>query len=1005
LAGTTAFQEHLEVLRVYGPASSPFEEAMHAEGIEDFGNDVALTATLADLSAAGVPDAQLIDGMAAWADTVREATEQSTLPLPVEGGVCELTAEAAVFLLEQGTGHLSHQEPASALSPSLELHLRFADASDRLSTAEPWRSSLPSSLQSRPTAQLDHLGVGRSDVAHGASTRLARDHDSDSSGPSRLLLGGVQRLTDGPLTAAASVSWAERTFADAASSVEPGYLAAANALAREAEVRFPIAIDAADNSGPSPTTPLLPLRWAAGLLAQLHESAAASGNDGVRDPDLPAAWIPGVSGTLLFASLAGRAGVKPDSVLRVYLALGDHPACLPSGRLVDLLRQLSGSNVHDVIRVDDRSGAATRGGCRACSDSSSRRLSGGSAATQQSQSPSVRLMRKLFDRTTSGSDNSVSPSSSPTKRRWPPCGYRHRVPGCFLPTSLSFSPSSSCTIAAAPRCQQTDSGSGDARSGDAHGDAIKSLRDDDSSPDSFERMASFHEPKKPTEGYGSGGEPLVLNRLLTCCRSPRDPCLISAELVRIAFLTLRAARCENALVGMDGTPQVARRGSAAREAQAAWQQGAIELCVMSDGASMGSTPSPCRNHAAASATPATPTSSGTLSSSTSPLAFASRDRGQLNRRLASAPATARAGRSSEALLEAMLLDLRRRFCELQACNVHDLSHERRLTFWLNVLNASTLAWLCVTDRPPGQRDSLFPNTAWVAFLQRSRLAVGAHEFSLFEIEHLLLRARPKLGLPGELAKRYAQVLKHDPQDVSLEVALQSASPEAAFGVACPIRSGCPDLRVYRPQAIKPQLLLSCAHYIARSLHIDAPRRRVWLPALFRVYARDLSSSTAELLDFVQAVLIAVPSAVDGVERLIGHPASHADTELVCTSQRLATELAGVRDPSDALEGAAGFVGATIKYTDFDWTTFLDRGPVCPELEETQEMGSASWLPVALPPSARLASAMASPKLARRLDGIFRRADDEAPLSPATPGTADVVPFTPFRSPKRFNTID
>jgi len=329
-------------------------------------------------------------------------------------------------------------------------------------------------------------------------------------------------------------------------------------------------------------------------------------------------------------------------------------------------------------------------------------------------------------------------------------------------------------------------------------------------------------------------------------------------------------------------------------------------------------------------------------------------------------------------LNEQLRNLRQKFSELRGCDPRKFDHEQRLSFWLNVINAATLGWLCIIKKLPGQQGAFLSVTSWINFLQRSWINVGSKELNIFEIEHTILRAglHPPMGpmvwlLMQAMAHRERSLRGRSRSSLnSSEMALQTATPEVSFGISYPIRDGCPALRIYRPESVKPQLLLNCAHYICRSLHVDISNREVTLPVLFNYYSFDFGASPAETLAYVQQVLEAVPGALADVAQLTGCRASLADLELTAESERLVKELDALRYPackkacdaetdsvSDSLgsnfatdivslaatettaasnppkEASPLFPHVTIKPLDFDWQfDFAGQMPVCPEIE-------------------------------------------------------------------------
>ncbi|CAE8600464.1 unnamed protein product [Polarella glacialis] len=239
-------------------------------------------------------------------------------------------------------------------------------------------------------------------------------------------------------------------------------------------------------------------------------------------------------------------------------------------------------------------------------------------------------------------------------------------------------------------------------------------------------------------------------------------------------------------------------------------------------------------------------------------------------------------------------------------------------------------------------------TTWIGFLHRCQVCVGGLDFSLFEIEHSVLRSMSSAPSKfGWFLQQASKVLRAgDPRG---PMCLEEAAPEVSFGISYPIRAGCPPLRVYRAEAVKPQLLLSCAHYlVSGGLQIEgSPKRKAVLPPLFRHYHRDFGASSSELLEFAQSVLEAMPGALEASARALGGRVSSADAALAAEAPRLAIQLESLREsvessppPEGGTSPVGSFAGASVSYCDFDWRLDLRSGhcPVCPELEEVLEQG-------------------------------------------------------------------
>lgn len=457
----------------------------------------------------------------------------------------------------------------------------------------------------------------------------------------------------------------------------------------------------------------------------------------------------------------------------------------------------------------------------------------------------------------------------------------------------------------------------------------------------------------------------VLNMLNRCLKTPRHPCLVAVDLLRRAFMCLQAVQSEDMQreavrhAGTDGGGKRVRFSRTAPSISVAPSEEGEHLSPLRGGRRP-------RRSATLASLSVSPSLSVSVSPSRSfgprsPLAISPERTSERSRKqgrssdpnvlsstshLSPTRPRVEAGESEPSPLVA---ELRRRFGELQACHPAELTHEEKLAFWLNVLNASTLAWLCVVGAR-NLHSNLFPMHVWSSFLQRSMVNVGGQEFSLFEMEHTILRAcsrAPKLGWFLQCQKGFKA------GDPKAEMALAQPAPEVSFGIFYPFRFGCPPLRVFHAGLVCEQLLLNCGQYLVEALAVeDPPRRRVVLPPLLKYYAADFGSSPSNLVTFAQSTLEAMPEAID---RLSTYGAvSRRDEMLGCAAPALAVRLEHLRE-----KGSLSFASLAASFSDFDWhldvpkaTCFGRRAeaPTCPVLEALlhyggggiQEIPCLSW---------------------------------------------------------------
>lgn len=525
---------------------------------------------------------------------------------------------------------------------------------------------------------------------------------------------------------------------------------------------------------------------------------------------------------------------------------------------------------------------------------------------------------------------------------WPKRNNRSQIPPCFLPLApeemdASFVPQlyrsspRSAPVFARASYSMTASDRGSTSSSPVRGQGFSP----DVETNDARVVPSDEECESPTRN--------LLNRVRVCTRPTADPCDLSRRLLLLAYHTLKVARKEEQHSMFD------KKRSGIWEAKSVVAELFDGLIRPQSSATLSS--SVLSQQSASMVGPAPSSGRGTTGlptplDHTSPRSFSFCQTPAQGTSFASTPhpsATPKRSpknRRNSAYLS-LLSTLKNQFCMLQRCDLTRLNHEERLAFWLNVLNAGTLCSLAETSRPPGRGP--LAHASWISFLKKSTFEINGQVFSLIDIEHKVLRRHS--STPSTAASSIVMPIvmagSIRPNDsCERNMLLTRPAPEAVFGVSHPIKQGSPSLRVFRPEAVKPQLLLNCAHYLAQSLKVDVNKQRAYFPVLFHVYRQDWPAS--EILEFARATLLAVPSAVEGVERLTDRRASQRDQELAVSARKLAEDIDALRDPK--IEGPAGFARASIKYLDFDWAYDFPAPARCPELVELEEIGLAAASP-------------------------------------------------------------
>jgi hypothetical protein len=199
---------------------------------------------------------------------------------------------------------------------------------------------------------------------------------------------------------------------------------------------------------------------------------------------------------------------------------------------------------------------------------------------------------------------------------------------------------------------------------------------------------------------------------------------------------------------------------------------------------------------------------------------------------------------------------------LESFDVRRAHIPAQTAFWINVFNAAVLRDAPEMTGARSVRDV-------EGFFERPRVKVGAHGYSLDDIEHGLLRGNvPKYG------KYAAPMKKSDPRLAYVPLAFDERLHFALYS-AC--RSS-PPLRVLHSERLDVELEEAARAYVRETVRVKDEGARVKVPAMFRWYRDDFGGESGAL-DFVVARL------------------DEPSVELI-----------------DARQGAV-----KLKYLDFDWT--------------------------------------------------------------------------------------
>ena len=175
----------------------------------------------------------------------------------------------------------------------------------------------------------------------------------------------------------------------------------------------------------------------------------------------------------------------------------------------------------------------------------------------------------------------------------------------------------------------------------------------------------------------------------------------------------------------------------------------------------------------------------------------------------------------------------------------------QMAFWVNVFNAAVLRDASELRRAASVREV-------EAFFERSRLTIGAHGYSLDDIQHGLLR--------GNVAKQGRSRPPMPSGDPRLEYMPILFDERAHFALHSACRSS-PPLRVFDGGKLDRELEAATADYVRHNVQVQSDGALIMLPRLFRWFAADFGGESA-IVEFVVA-RIDDEAAVDAIDRRRG----------------------------------------------------------------------------------------------------------------------------------------
>ena len=189
--------------------------------------------------------------------------------------------------------------------------------------------------------------------------------------------------------------------------------------------------------------------------------------------------------------------------------------------------------------------------------------------------------------------------------------------------------------------------------------------------------------------------------------------------------------------------------------------------------------------------------------------------------------------------------------ELEGFDTRRVRIPAQMAFWINVFNAGVLRDAAELQAASGAK-------VVEAFFERPRLKVGAHRYSLDDIEHGLLRGNvPKQG------RKRTPMERGDPRLEYMPIVFDE---RMHFGLHSACRSS-PPLRVFEEGRLDRQLEEAAVDYVRQGARVENRGAVIVLPRLFHWFAEDFGGASG-IVEFVVA-RIDDEATVEMIDRRLG----------------------------------------------------------------------------------------------------------------------------------------
>ncbi|KAJ6679187.1 TERNARY COMPLEX FACTOR MIP1 LEUCINE-ZIPPER-RELATED [Salix purpurea] len=238
--------------------------------------------------------------------------------------------------------------------------------------------------------------------------------------------------------------------------------------------------------------------------------------------------------------------------------------------------------------------------------------------------------------------------------------------------------------------------------------------------------------------------------------------------------------------------------------------------------------------------------------------FGKRDIGPYKHLFSVQPGTINPNRTSNSLF--LLHRLKLLFGKLASINLQNLSHQKKLAFWINIYNSCMMNAFLEHGIPEG------PETV-VELMKKAKINIGGHLLNAITIEHFILR------LPYYSKYTISKGAKNDEMAARNKFGLEFSEPLVSFALCCGSWSS-PAVRVYTAAQVENELEEAKREYLQAAIGITTSKFAI--PKLLDWYLLDFAKDLESLLDWI---CLQLPSelrkeAINCLEKGKNEPHSH-----------------------------------------------------------------------------------------------------------------------------------